>query len=507
MKRSGSSWALRHSRWVRAGMLLLVVLLAGLTALGVQTWHEYNSMRALELQTQREADSLNARTLGGRAMGAVMLAGQLDPVVQEASRASRVLRDVNGEKLRDVLETLARGVDADGAFVVNGDGLVVGLWDNGERRHLGQNLHHQPYVQMAREAVENVYASVSSSGAERSFYLAAPIYSEQGNASAVSGVLVLRMLMTPVDRALSVAADQALLISPQGVVFSASRTDWLFAMAGSPDAERMGRLARSGQYGRLFGGERAPQRLPFNPAGGVLLVDGQRMLAAQAPLQWNDVDGAWRVVLMRSTAVPWLQLGVAAGVVGLLSALLLMAVWRAWRHEAARRDAVAEQAATAERMAERAAWQTRLAELGARLQVTRDVGTLADCFFQGLSELLPLHQASLYAAGEPLRLLAEFGGSGAPAEIAVGEGLLGECARNRQPLWLQSPPEGYWRVHSALAAGSPRALVVLPVQRSDKLIAVLELAALREDLLAQRETLDALLPVLALNLEAALPRH
>jgi len=46
--------------------------------------------------------------------------------------------------------------------------------------------------------------------------------------------------------------------------------------------------------------------------------------------------------------------------------------------------------------------------------------------------------------------------------------------------------------------------LVLPVLRSDKLVGVLELAGLSPALLSQRPTLEALLPVLALNLEAAL---
>lgn len=504
----GATWLQTHSAWMRAGVALLALLVGlGAAALAWE-WDARKARGELAVQTQREADALQARTLGGRAMGAALMAGQLEGVVQEAARSPTVLRGQDAERLRELLETLARGVEADGAFVVNDEGRVVGQWDNGERSVLGLDLRQQPYVQMAREHIENIYAAVSASGAERFILLAAPIYAEQGNHTAVRGVLVLRLLMGQIDRALAVSADQALLVSPQGVVYSASRADWLFALhpAGQPRQERLQALARSGQYGRLFEGAREVPELGFlsGQGAGRVWIDGRPMLLAQAPVQWNDVDGDWQVLLLRQARLPWPAL-LAAGLAGAaLTALLLAALWRAAAHELARRQVVEEQAATAARMAEQAEWQTRVAALGASLQVTRDVPTLAQRFFDGLAALMPVHQATLYAGGEPLRLLAEYGASGAPKTIELGCGLVGACARDRTPLWLDTPPEGFWRVRTGLTEGSAQALVLLPVLRSDTLVAVLELASLQQALLAQRSTLEALLPVLALNLEAAL---
>ncbi|MBH9575445.1 GAF domain-containing protein [Inhella proteolytica] len=506
MSRRGAADLLQsHRAWLRVGVVLAALLVGLLAAALAWEWEARKAVAQLAVQTQREADALQARTLGGRAMGAVLIAGQLDVTVQEAARSREVLRGLASERLREVLETLARGVEADGAFVVNDEGRVVGQWDNGVRSLLGQDLRQQPYVQMARERVENIYAAVSASGAERFIMLAAPIYAEQGNHGEVRGVLVLRLLMGQIDRALAVSADEALLLSPQGVVYSASRADWLFALRpGGPRQERLQALARSGQYGRLFEGGREVPELGFLAQGERVWVDGRPMLRGQAPVQWNDVDGDWQVLLLRSAGLPWPAM-LAAGVLGAaLTALLLAALWRAAAHERARRRVVEEQAATAARMAEQAEWQTRVAALGASLQLTRDVPTLAQRFFDGLATLMPVHQATLYAGGAPLRLLAEYGASGAPQTIELGSGLVGACARDRAPLWLDRPPEGFWRVRTGLAEGPAQALVLLPVLRSDTLVAVLELASLQQTLLEQRSTLEALLPVLALNLEAAL---
>ncbi|MBB5206071.1 hypothetical protein HNQ51_003414 [Inhella inkyongensis] len=456
-----------------SAILVLAGLAAWAAAVGLQAAEQRQALVDLSVQTQREADALLGRTLAGRAMGAMLLAGQMDGAVQSAARAPAALRAEAGARLSEALETLARSVEADAAWVLNEQGMVVGVWDiaaeGAGRKALGQTWRQQPHVLMAREQVESVYASRGEGG--RELQLAAPIYAESGNYSAVQGVLLMRLPLAQMDRTLALAAELALLVSPAGEVFAASRPD-------------------------LQGLRLAAVTDPLGPG----------WLRAEAELAWNDVQGPWRLLLLRQTPLHSpLSLGLVALVfVGV--AALAFALWRAMRHEAARRAAVAQQAETAELLAQRARWQTEVASLGSKLQQSREVGALAQCFFEGLADLMPVHQASLYrsAPGQSLRLLAQWGGGQVPDQIELGQGLVGECAQSQQALWLEAPPPQYWTLRTGLYEGSARALVVLPVMRAGSLVAVLELAALHSELLAHRATLEALLPVLAVNLEAAL---
>jgi signal transduction histidine kinase len=75
--------------------------------------------------------------------------------------------------------------------------------------------------------------------------------------------------------------------------------------------------------------------------------------------------------------------------------------------------------------------------------------------------------AAGYAAGE-----------GLPAHVAVGEGLLGQCAASRSKLVVSGISSEHFRVRSALGASSPATLVFVPVALEAGALAVLELAVL-----------------------------
>ncbi len=148
-----------------------------------------------------------------------------------------------------------------------------------------------------------------------------------------------------------------------------------------------------------------------------------------------------------------------------------------------------------------------IATLAPKLQNAGDFAALADTLLGGLADRMMLGQGSLYrvdTAPETLRLCGGFarGGAGTPpATIAFGEGLVGQCAIERQAIALADPPSGYLRVGSALTAGDPALILVLPVVNNEQLLGVLELALLKDGGPHDRGLIDRLLPVLALCME------
>src|SRR6185312_8342470 len=86
-----------------------------------------------------------------------------------------------------------------------------------------------------------------------------------------------------------------------------------------------------------------------------------------------------------------------------------------------------------------------------------------------------------------------------------GEGLVGQCALDHQPIELDQLPDDYLRIDSGSGNALPRHLLILPVLLRDRLIGVLEFAGFEAPTAPQRQLLEQLLPVIALsqdNLEA-----
>ena len=127
-----------------------------------------------------------------------------------------------------------------------------------------------------------------------------------------------------------------------------------------------------------------------------------------------------------------------------------------------------------------------------------------------LSTLVPLLGggiAGFYVAdegGASLRRVAGYGLSRRAAlgdTVAVGTGLVGQCAHDRTTIVLASLPPEYLEIGSGLGVASPVQTVAFPVGSTDTLLGVLEIAAFRP--LDERETtlVQEVLPVVALSLD------
>jgi HAMP domain-containing protein/CheY-like chemotaxis protein/signal transduction histidine kinase len=131
--------------------------------------------------------------------------------------------------------------------------------------------------------------------------------------------------------------------------------------------------------------------------------------------------------------------------------------------------------------------KTNLARFTSMLQGQRDLATVGRML---LSELVPLadaHQGVIYrmdAQGTPrLRMLASYGNlphQGYPAELALGEGFVGQCALDQRRILVTNVPPDTVPIGTALFSALPRCLVVFPVIFEGEIKAVLGLASLND---------------------------
>src|SRR5205814_8775294 len=61
--------------------------------------------------------------------------------------------------------------------------------------------------------------------------------------------------------------------------------------------------------------------------------------------------------------------------------------------------------------------------------------------------------------------------------FAIGEGLVGQAALEKQPILLQNVPDDYIQITSGLGEAPPRNIIVLPVLVEGQVKAVIELAS------------------------------
>jgi CheY-like chemotaxis protein/signal transduction histidine kinase/HAMP domain-containing protein len=128
--------------------------------------------------------------------------------------------------------------------------------------------------------------------------------------------------------------------------------------------------------------------------------------------------------------------------------------------------------------------KTNLARFAGMFQGQRDLGTVSRMLLSELCPLVSAHQGTIYhlhsaEQNRELRLLSSYAGTGRSIEtIRLGEGLVGQCAIDKERILLSDVPPQFIAISSSLGEAPYVSIVVLPVLFEGQTKAVIELATL-----------------------------
>lgn len=492
-----SAWAWSLLLLTSCAIALLAVLLAG-------RFQQDERLSLLDTNAERRGIEIMSQTLNGNLMGAVTLLGLIDENIKREVRDGGT---PNAPMVAAMLESVGRSLDADGAFLVDTNGVVRSSWDNSGKPSTGLDVKFRPYYQMAIQGLNNVYAAVSIARGDRSLYFAAPVFAANDNGSDSIGAVVARTGLIKLDNLLKDTADIALLLSPQGVVFASNHAEWIGHLDGMPSTERLQAIRELKQFGNMF--EKLEIAvLPMATTDGFLSYDGHPYAVASAKVRWNDPFGDWRLVLLEnlSRSMPLTQrlwIGFAAAGAVMLFGLLVLNMLRSNHVQA---EAARQIELFAREQEAGSARKAAVACVSLRLQKCRSLTELGQAFLSEAHALFGALQGVVYhcpASDAPsMSLVASYGCHEPPAqELLPGEGLLGQCAQEKQGRVVETPAEAFWIIRSGLGEARPAALMLAPILLNETLLGAVELSLLQVPDPNARAQFDEIVGLLALNIE------
>jgi CheY-like chemotaxis protein/signal transduction histidine kinase/HAMP domain-containing protein len=130
--------------------------------------------------------------------------------------------------------------------------------------------------------------------------------------------------------------------------------------------------------------------------------------------------------------------------------------------------------------------KTNLARFTRLLQGQRDLEAVTALILSELAPLVSAHHGVFYMMDSRdkesrLHMLASYGYRSSKelaASFVPGEGLVGQCALEKQRIWLTNVPRDYIVISSGLGAAPPTNIVVLPILFEQQVKAVIEIASL-----------------------------
>ena len=207
------------------------------------------------------------------------------------------------------------------------------------------------------------------------------------------------------------------------------------------------------------------------------------------------INGLIRIILFTALAlslfVIMVGLMTTRGIVDRLSTLMHAAnqiadgQWSA-RAEAPGRDEIGKLGTTFNRMAANAQdqfWlQSSLAQLGSIIQQSVTPEVLAQDLIAKLATLLTGGHGVIYIHNEATARYELLGSYGykerkhLSSDFAEGEGLVGQCVREKQAILIADVPTDYVKINSGLGESTPRQILVVPIIFQNHVLAVVEMA-------------------------------
>jgi CheY-like chemotaxis protein/signal transduction histidine kinase/HAMP domain-containing protein len=141
---------------------------------------------------------------------------------------------------------------------------------------------------------------------------------------------------------------------------------------------------------------------------------------------------------------------------------------------------------TTERNQEQDWLKTNLAKFSRMMQGQKDLESVSRLIMSELTPLVSAHHGAFFIMdgeaqqGASLKLIASYAYRARKHianRFALGEGLVGQAALEKEPILLQNVPDDYIQITSGLGEAPPRNIIVLPILFEGEVKAVIELAS------------------------------
>ncbi|MFZ5799327.1 MAG: ATP-binding protein [Desulfobulbaceae bacterium] len=229
----------------------------------------------------------------------------------------------NGNMLEEL--AMAKGIlGVSLVYALDRNGTVVGgtPYDDGKSL-AGNNYRFRPYFLQAMAGQSVQYAGLGITTGERGLYFSEPIFS--GDRQEPLGVLVIKAPLDFIDYYVNSAKPyDVLLLSPDGIVFSTTRPEWLFCAALPLSEKQRARLRETRQFS-----DRPLAPMPFFLDQELIRYNGLRHRVDFAA---TDLPG-WRIATLQLYRYPFLPVFLANSFVFLAGFVIILAFLHAYKEE------------------------------------------------------------------------------------------------------------------------------------------------------------------------------
>ncbi len=213
--------------------ILAVLCLIALVSTSLGGFLYYSSLQESALREVERQSVSRAQTV--RSHFSTYLQENLKPLramagLEELTAALESPRDqASLQRANRALDLFQWALRAEVCYLMDNQGLTIASSNRGEPdSFVGENYAFRPYFRRAVQGETSVYMALGVTSGKRGLYYGHPVYSENSLQSP-KGVAVVKATVEPLEEEFSREdAGIVVLTDPNGVIFAASRADWVF---------------------------------------------------------------------------------------------------------------------------------------------------------------------------------------------------------------------------------------------------------------------------------------
>ncbi|MBF0316911.1 MAG: transporter substrate-binding domain-containing protein [Nitrospirae bacterium] len=236
-----------------------------------------------------------------------------------------------------------------------------------------------------------------------------------------------------------------------------------------------------------------------------LLVSAlDKALASMTEQEKRQIKSRW-IVVKYQAGVDWVK--VVPVVVGLLGVIGFFIQWNRRLRQAVlqRERAERELKDYTSRIEFNSLLKSHIASLSTDLQTSLSMQEFSQRLMNHIVPLIKAGYGTLYVLDRDEGILSAAGGYGGEydnqgSHFALGQGLVGQCARDKLPININAPTEDYLHITCGVGKLRPVCVTLQPVIHTDNVLGVIELAGVSPFVNDYQTMMDELMPVIAMNL-------
>lgn len=225
--------------WLYVSLLILAIIVG---------WQGGDALKEQQLSTLRLETHEQLQQLASLIESAIAKYQHMPTLL---SANERVIGALKKKQQSDVtllnreLEQINRITEASDSYIIDRDGNTIAASNyNLPLSFVGKNFAFRPYFQDAIQGHAGRYYALGTTSNKRGYYFSYPVY----DGEQIIGVAVVKVDLGQFEKRFSNQNYEFLMLDPDSIVFSSSRSAWLYKIMGELSHQEMVRIVESQRY-------------------------------------------------------------------------------------------------------------------------------------------------------------------------------------------------------------------------------------------------------------------